>query len=363
MHTLDEVSVSAYTIPTETPESDGTLAWAETTLVLVKAQSGEITGYGYTYADVSSAVLIREKLADAVKGMTVMDIPTIWHSLIARLRNLGPVGPGAAAVSAIDNALWDLKAKIFGVPLVELLGRARDAMPIYGSGGFTSYSDHQLCEQLAGWASEGIPRVKMKVGRNPEHDLKRVKLAREAIGDATELFVDANSAYHFKQALYYIQCFAEEADVRWMEQPLPPSDHDKLRFLREHSPAPLEIADGEYGYELSYFRNLLLDEAVDVVMADATRCCGLTGFLKVGALCDAWDMPFSSHCAPLQHLHAACAVPALRHGEYFYDHVRIERLLFEGLPSSRGGTLTPDLSRPGAGFELKHSQAESYQVF
>jgi L-alanine-DL-glutamate epimerase-like enolase superfamily enzyme len=201
----------------------------------------------------------------------------------------------------------------------------------------------------------------MKVGRDRSRDLHRVHVAREAIGSGTELFVDANGAYDRKEALYCMELFAGECDVRWMEEPLPAADVAGRRFLRQRAPSRMEIADGEYGYDLSFFRSLLEAEVVDVVMADATRCGGISGFLKIGTLCEVYGLPLSSHCAPLLHLHAACALPSLRHMEYFHDHVRIENLFFDNIPQPVNGELRPDLSRPGLGVEFKDSEAERYR--
>ncbi|HUJ71324.1 MAG TPA: enolase C-terminal domain-like protein, partial [Verrucomicrobiae bacterium] len=218
---IDHVDVAAFTIPTGLPESDGTLEWHSTTLVTVDATCGETNGFGYTYADTATARLIKDLLVPLVRGRDPMDVTATWQAMRNAVRNLGGPGISAMAISAVDTALWDLKGKLLNVPLVLLLGRVRDALPIYGSGGFTSYTDLQLRRQMCGWANQGIPRVKMKVGRDPQRDLHRVGVTREAIGPSTELFVDANSAYDRKQALWYMEQFAE-MDVTWMEQPLPP---------------------------------------------------------------------------------------------------------------------------------------------
>jgi L-alanine-DL-glutamate epimerase-like enolase superfamily enzyme len=358
---IGKVSIAAYTVPTEAPESDGTLIWDKTTMVLVQLEAGGVTGLGYTYADVPTAVLIRDLLADLVIGADPLAIPAIWLRMIDQVRNLGQTEMAAMGISAVDNALWDVKAKLLNVPLVSLLGASRAEMPIYGSGGFTSYSDKQLEQQFSDWLEEGIPRMKMKVGREPDRDLKRVEIARRTIGNRVELFVDANSAYDRKNALYYIQRFAEESDIRWMEQPLVPEDRSGMRFLREKSPPRVDIADGEYGYSLSYFREMIESGAVDVVMADATRCCGISGFLKIAALCEACSMPLSSHCAPLLHLHPGCAASSFRHAEYFHDHVRIERMFFEGMPEPVNGCLKPDLSQAGIGVTFRVADAEPYR--
>ena len=359
---IEDIRVGAFRIPTDTPESDGTLRWDATTLIVVELGAGGERGVGYTYANAGVADTIAGDLEPVLRGRDATDIPALWSAMFARLRNFGDAGSSATAVSAVDVALWDLNAKHLGVPLLTLLGRAREALPVYGSGGFTSYTDGQLQQQFRGWADLGLTRFKMKVGRDPVRDRQRVKVARAVIGDAAQLFVDANSAYTRNQALEFARIFVDEADVRWFEQPLPPTDLEGLRFLRGRMPPRLEIVDGEYGYTLDYYRRLLDAEAIDVVMADATRCGGITGFMKVAALCEAWSLPLSAHCAPALHIPPGCAALPLRHAEYFHDHARIERDLFDGAPEPEAGSLHPDLSRPGHGLEFKWADAGSFAV-
>jgi L-alanine-DL-glutamate epimerase-like enolase superfamily enzyme len=357
--TVDHLSVAAYRVPTDYPEADGTLAWDHTMLVLVELRAGDHTGLGYTYADGATAHLIEATLADVIEGRDPFDIPAAWAALAHALRNLGRPGICAMAISAVDSALWDLKARLLDVPLVKLLGAARDAVPIYGSGGFTSYPLPRLQEQLGSWVARGIPRVKMKVGANPAEDLQRVQAARAAIGAHAELFVDANGAYSHKQALAFAERYAE-LDVVWFEEPVSSDDLEGLRLLRDRGPAGMEIAAGEYGYELPYFQRMLEAGAVDVLQADATRCGGITGLMQVAPLCVARSLPLSAHCAPALHAHVGCALPSLRHVEYFHDHARIESLFFDGALTPQDGTLRPDLTRPGLGLELKRADAERY---
>ena len=359
---IRQVEVAAYTIPTDAPESDGTLAWDSTTIVAVHAHAGDKIGFGYSYAPPAVARTISDSLVKAVVNRDAMAITGAHGAMRNRVRNAGEVGMSAMAIAAVDNALWDLKARLLDVPLVTLLGAVRASLPVYGSGGFCSYSDEQLTAQLGGWANQGITRVKMKVGREPENDRHRVAVARAAIGPDVELFVDANSAYSRKEALYFCQMFAGEFDARWMEQPLDPTDVDGMSWLREVGPPRLDIADGEYGYDLPYFKRRLEANAVDVLQADATRCGGISEFVGVGAVCQSYAMPLSSHCAPALHLHPGCAVPPMRHAEYFHDHVRIEKMLFDGVSEPRDGALWPDLERPGMGLEFKSKDAEKYRV-
>jgi L-alanine-DL-glutamate epimerase-like enolase superfamily enzyme len=354
---IEAVRVSSYSVPTDGPESDGTLEWNKTTLILVEVKAAGKCGLGYTYADTATATLIRDTLAKAAMQADAMSPSAAYASMWRRIRNLGRPGICSMAISAVDCALWDLKAHILNVPLVTLLGQVRVGAPIYGSGGFTSYSDQQLADQLSGWVEQGIRRVKMKVGRDAKRDIDRVKVARDAIGPDTRLFVDANGAYGRKQALAQAEKFAC-FDVCWFEEPVSSDDLEGLRLVRDRAPAGMDIAAGEYGYDLFYFLRMLAAGAVDVQQADMTRCGGVTGFLQVAALCHAHNVPLSAHTAPALHTHLACAVTPFKNLEYFHDHVRIEHMLFDGLPQLIGGELRPDLSQPGLGLEFKRADAE-----
>jgi L-alanine-DL-glutamate epimerase-like enolase superfamily enzyme len=357
---VERLCAQAYTIPTDFPESDGTASWTSTTIIIVHAEAAGRCGVGYTYADASNATLIRGKLAEVVVGQDALNPPSAWRAMNVAVRNLGRDGLAATAISAVDIALWDLKAVLIDRPLITLLGRYREAVPIYGSGGFTSYDDNQLGRQLASWVEVvGCQWVKMKIGRDPACDPARVALAKAAIGSAG-LFVDANGAYRRKQAQDLANVFAAGQDVRWFEEPVSSDDIEGLRQVREHAPAAMEIAAGEYGYTLGYFRRMLETGAVDVQQADATRCGGVTGFLQAAALCEAYHTDLSAHCAPALHRHLGCAAPRFRHLEWFHDHVRIERMLFDGAPVPHGGAVAPDPSRPGLGLTLKRDEAERF---
>jgi L-alanine-DL-glutamate epimerase-like enolase superfamily enzyme len=357
---VDALEVGAYTVPTDAPEADGTLSWSSTTLVVVHVQAAGESGLGYTYADISTAKLIESKLAGIVKGAEAMAPQAAWAEMVRQIRNLGRPGIASMAIAAVDTALWDLKARILELPLCRLLGMARDAVPVYGSGGFTSYDSARLQEQLAGWVQMGIPRVKLKVGSVPAADPERVRQARDAIGPNTELFVDGNGAYTRKQALALAERFCADCAVSWFEEPVSSDDLAGLRLLRDRAPAGMAIAAGEYGYDLPYFEQMLEAGAVDVLQADVTRCAGITELLRVDALCRARSLPLSLHCGPSIHLHPALALQQLMHLEYFHDHTRIEEMLFDGVQRPLGGALRPDLDRPGNGLEFKTTDAERY---
>ncbi len=355
------LNASSYRIPTDRPEADGTFSWNATTLVVVTVEAGGRSGLGYTYADTSVIPLVKTVLAEAIQQRDCFDTPGCWQAMQRAVRNLGREGIAACAISAVDTALWDLKARHLDLPLSRLLGQCRTKVPIYGSGGFTTYTDEELRRQLSCWVErDGCRSVKMKIGSEPEHDPHRVAVAQHAIGDH-ELFVDANGAFSVKQALAFVEACGD-VDIRWFEEPVTADDIDGLRLLRERLPRATDIAAGEYIYTLDGARRFLNAGAVDVLQADVTRCGGITGFLKISALCEAHHLDLSGHCAPSLHCAVACAAPRLRHLEWFHDHVRIEHMLFEGAPTPRDGAIYPDLGKPGHGLDFKLQDAQQYAI-
>jgi L-alanine-DL-glutamate epimerase-like enolase superfamily enzyme len=243
---IERIDAAAYTVPTDAPESDGTLAWDATTIV-VHAHAGGRTGLGYTYGPAAIAGVISGMLAGVVRRRDALAPQAAAAAMRAALRNAGQAGMGAMALSAVDLALHDLRARLLDVPLSRAVGCARAEVPVYGSGGFTSYSLERLAEQLGGWAADGIPRVKMKVGRDPARDPDRLVAAREAIGDHVELMVDANGAFTAAAAREWAARYAEYG-VRWFEEPVSSDDVDALRLVRETAPPGVAVAAGEYAW-------------------------------------------------------------------------------------------------------------------
>jgi L-alanine-DL-glutamate epimerase-like enolase superfamily enzyme len=352
---VERIDVSAYTVPTDEPESDGTLEWDSTTVVVVEARAGGTVGLGWSYAHRAAATVIGDTLAPLVEGQPLA-IGSLWEAMGAQLRNAGRPGIGFCALSAVDVALWDLQARLLGAPLVSVLGAVHETATVYGSGGFTSYSLDRLAGQLAGWVEAGIPRVKIKVGRDERADPERLATARESIGPDVELYVDANGAYSRKQALGWAERYALEWDVRWFEEPVSSADLDGLRQLRDRVPATIEIAAGEYAYVPADVRQML--GCVDCLQLDVTRCGGFTGFLRAAAVAAAHGLDVSAHGAPQLAAHACCAIPRLRHVEWFHDHVRLESLLLDGVLEPNNGALRPDLSRAGHGLTLRRADAQ-----
>jgi L-alanine-DL-glutamate epimerase-like enolase superfamily enzyme len=359
---VDSIEASAYDVPTDLPEADGTLSWDHTTVVVVRARAGSDHGLGWTYAPRAAGTLVTELLADVVKGRGVEENPAANEAMARVLRNAGRAGLGAMALSAVDIALWDLSARVAGRPLYELLGRARDAIPVYGSGGFTTYDDSQTEKQVREWLSAGIQHVKIKIGESwgsaERRDLHRVQVVRDVVGPAVGIFVDANGGYGVGQARRMARAL-EGLGVVWFEEPVSSDDLVGLRSVREST--TIDVAAGEYAWSPLDARRLLESQAVDCLQADITRCGGVTGFLRIAALADAFGIDVSGHCAPALHVHAALAAPRLRHVEYFHDHVRIESMLFTEAPAPLDGVLYADPDRPGLGLDLS-PQAERYRV-
>ncbi len=364
-HRIDGLDVSVYTIPTEVPEADGTLAWDSTSLVVVEPRlRGGTIGLGYAFGDTATGTLVRDLLAGVVIGRDVRDTAGAWEAMVRSIRNLGRPGICSMAIAAVDIALWDTKARCAEQPLHRLLGAGRDAVPVYGSGGFTTYSKERLVDQLSGWVGQGIPRVKMKIGTDRgaswQQDIERISAVREAIGPDTELYVDANGAYDRTQARRLGERFAQEFAVTWFEEPVSSDDLPGLAQLREA--LPLDVTAGEYGYHLDYFESMLDAGAVDVLQADVGRCAGITEWLRVAAACAAHQTPFSAHCGPSLHAHVACVPSNVRHIEYFHDHARIDEIMFDGVLAPVDGALRPADDRPGLGLTLRRSDADAYRV-
>src|SRR4051812_8931506 len=287
---IGAVEWAAYRVPTDGPEGDGTFAWDATTIVVVHVHAGAETGLGWTYAPAAAGHLIGEMLAPAIGGRSAFDVPAAQEAMVRAVRNAGRSGVAATAISAVDVALWDLKARLLGVRLARLLGVARAAVPVYASGGFTTWDD----DRLSRWLDESldIGRAKIKIGESwgtcERRDLARVELARRVLGER-ELYVDANGGYSAAQA---IRLAAEFPGVRWFEEPVSSDDLDGLRRVRD-AVTP-DVTAGEYGYDLPCFARLI--PVVDCLQADVSRCGGITDWLRVAALAAAGDLAGSGDC-------------------------------------------------------------------
>lgn len=360
---IESVTTRVYQIPTDAPEADGTYAWDSTTMTVVEVSGGGHIGIGWTYGAPECGSIVRSTLTKMIIGRDLMDVPGCWETMVRGVRNSGRQGPLGYAISAVDIALWDLKARTLSVSLQALLGTVRDTVPVYASGGFTTYSEEQLGLQLDEWLEIHSTAVKIKIGESwgtrVDRDLDRIAQTRTAIGPDVALFVDANGGYTAKQAIRLMER-AAESEVSWFEEPV---SSDNLAGLAEvRAAVSADVAAGEYGVDIFTFRRLCETGAVDVLQADATRCGGITAWLRVAAIAAAFGLELSGHCAPNLHAHVASAIPNLRHLEWFHDHDRIERLFFDGALEPHDGAVKLDQDALGNGFTLRAADIEPYLV-
>lgn len=359
---IDDVQARVYVIPTDLPEADGTLTWDSTTMVMVRVKSGNSIGTGWTYGPAACASLVDDLLTPQVLDQDPMNLPALSHSMIRAVCNASRAGLVSYAISAVDTALWDLKARLLDLPLHRLLGEVTADVPVYGSGGFTTYTFHQMEKQLARWTQElGIPRAKIKIGeawgRETDRDLRRMESARKTIKDA-DLMVDANGAYSQAEAIRIME-EAHDLDVTWFEEPVSSDDVAGLRAVR--AAVLPDVTAGEYGTDIFYFRGMCEANAIDCLQVDVSRCGGISEWQRIAALAAAHNLQVSGHCAPHLHAHVAASTPNFRHLEWFHDHVRIENMVFDGTLDPQGGGIHPCPEAPGTGLILRENDVEAYR--
>ena len=357
------LDVAVYRLPTDRAEADGTLQWDATTAIVVQALAGDCTGIGWTYADQATAAVVRGLLSDVVCGRSALRPQEATHAMARAARNAGVPGLIAMAISAVDVALWDLKARLLDVPLPVLLGVVRQDSAAYASGGFTSYDDATTRRQLEDWLDRGFEQMKIKIGeswgRAVTRDLSRSRLAREVVGPDVALLVDANGGYTAKQAIR-VGRQLDDLGVVWFEEPVSSEDLAGLRLVRRS--LDCDVAAGEYGARIEDFAALCGTGAVDCLQVDASRCGGVTEWLRAAAVAAGHGLEVSAHCVPTLHAHLGLATPNLRHLEWFHDHERFEARLFDGVLQPGQGRVRPDLSAPGLGLTLRAADVQELRI-
>ncbi|MGA5544698.1 enolase C-terminal domain-like protein [Mycobacterium sp. NPDC051198] len=354
---ITRLDVTTYSVPTPGPESDGTLAWDATCAVVVHVGAAGATGTGWTYSSPAAATVIAHHLRGIVLGQRPDDIAAVWGAMHRACRNYGTRGLVMQALSAVDIALWDLKARLYGRSLSNLMGGVRSAVPVYGSGGFTNLDHDQLGKQIDQWQAAGCTAMKIKIGQDwgadAARDLSRIEDLRNLAGAGVELMVDANGAYTPAQARR-IGHRLDDLGVTWFEEPVSSDDTDSLGLLR-HT-LRCDVAAGEYISDRYDARRLA--PAVDCLQLDVTRCGGYTGWLAAASVAAAHNLQVSAHCAPALHLPVAAASSHLRHVEYFIDHVRLDKILFDGVPAAADGHLYVDSSVSGHGMTVSEPASD-----
>ncbi|NQW16038.1 MAG: mandelate racemase/muconate lactonizing enzyme family protein [Chloroflexi bacterium] len=336
------------TIPTPPAGAKG----SSSLFVHIKTDAG-FEGLGTAAGLKATRSVIQDNLKDLLVGQDPFNIEKIWNDMFWRVRGYGRKGIAFQAVSAIDIALWDLKAKALGLPLYRLLGPFTDTVPVYGSGGWTNYSEDELVEEQMSYVNRGIPRVKMKVGKDFGHsereDLQRLDAVRTAVGDDVEIFVDANNGYYAKQAIRMAVEF-EDYGVGWFEEPVLADDIAGLAAVASSTTIP--VATGEHEYTKFGFKDLITAGGVDIVQPDIGRVGGVTEWMKVAHMAHAFNLPVAPHAFQLIHLHTACATPNLKVVEYLGSVESNDELWYTEFPKPVNGMWSPYPDRPGLGLEL-----------
>ena len=320
-----------------------------------------LEGLGVGDGGRAAQVLINDSLKPILLGADPLYIEKLWDDMFWRLRGVGRKGLAFAAISAVDTALWDLKAKYFNVPLYKLLGAYTDTVPIYGSGGWTHFSVDELVAEQVAYVERGMKSVKMKVGKDfgksEKEDIERLAAVRDAVGADVEILIDANNGYYAKQAIRMARAF-EPYRVGWFEEPVLADDIEGLAAIATAIDIP--VATGEHEYSKFGFRELIARGGADIVQPDIGRVGGVTEWMKVAHLAQAFNLPVAPHAFQLIHLHVACATPNLRIVEYLGVSEEFDKLVYTEFPEPVDGMWSPYPDKPGLGLELNLDVVKKY---
>jgi D-arabinonate dehydratase len=356
------ITTESYSWPRAKPITNGKHTYTHAGLGLVKIETDEgITGIGRgSTGGVGKATI--ERLKPLLIGEDPIDVERLWHKMwVPKL--IGRRGLTTRAISAIDIGLWDLRAKVAGLPLFKLLGGYRDRMPTYIAGGYYEEGKglNELAQEMIGYVEMGARAVKMKIGAVPiPEDVARVKAVRGAIGPDIKLLIDANCAYRYYEAIQLAKR-VEEFDPFWFEEPVAADDYDGLRKLAAQTTVP--IATGENEYTRYGFRDLIATQAVPILNADAIVLGGVTEFAKVAALAQAYDLDIAPHGSQDVHIHLVSAIANGLILEFYptrFDPMR-EQIYRQPLELNDDGTVSPP-EMPGIGLELNYEALEPYRV-
>ena len=343
------LDTAVYTIPTDAPEADGTLAWDKTTMVLVTARAGGEQGLGWSYTSRAAAAVVGELLAGTVTGRDAFDVAGAAEAMARQVRNVGRPGIAAMAISAVDIALWDLKARRAKLPLWRLLGGFDPRVPCYAGGIDLDLSVEALLRQTDDNLSRGFRAIKMKVGRpDLAADVARVKAMRAHLGEGFPLMADANMKWTVEEAIRAARAL-QPYDLTWLEEPIIPDD--VAGHARILAAGGVPIAAGENLRSLWEFKNYIVAGAVSYPEPDATNCGGVTSFMKIARLAEAFNLPVTSHGAHDITVHLLAACP---NRSYLEAHgFGLDRYIEHPLVLEGGMAPAPVLPGHGVSFDWK----------
>ncbi len=299
-----------------------------------------------------------EEFGELIKG----DDPLRTEQVTAKLRAASvPCGPGgvaALAISAIDIALWDIRGKAFGVPLARLLGGLRDRVPAYASGALTRTTPTDKLERAAAALVEkGYSQIKTQMaveGLNAAQEIERIRLIRSAVGPNTNLMVDINQRWSVAEAIS-IGSRIEDLGLGWLEDPARCDDYQGLAKIADALATP--ICAGEYLYGIEPHRQTMTHHSVDIVMIDLLRVGGVTQWMKVAGMAEAFNKPVASHLLPEIHVHLVAAVS----NGLVIEYMPWTRRLFDDPPMPEKGVMMVPTA-PGLGLKFAPNLFEQYGV-
>ena len=355
-HKIADIKVHLVSAPVLGRYADATRKVETVGFVVVRITTDQgLEGFGVTYHEVggeATKLLIERNFTPRLIGRDPLEHEVIYADFVGYLRGIGRKGLMFCALSAIDIALWDLKGKIVDLPLYRLLGGNRSEVPVYASGGWTSYSDEELVEEITGMVGQGYSMVKFKVGveggHNLRRDYRRVAAVREAVGPEIGIMLDANNCWDAATGVQFANR-VRELDIMWLEEPVPADDIPGLARFKRGTDVPL--ATGEHEYTRYGVRDLLLNEAADIVQVDGARSGGYTEMLKIAALTQAWNVKFAPHAMENIQAHLVSAVPNALFLERLLMFEPITANVFRDVPVPAGGMM-PIPDKPGLGLEL-----------
>lgn len=319
-----------------------------------------LTGTGFTYSmtgGVEGARAITDTtFTPQVVGLDLLQWDRAWHTLWAATRRVGR-GAALAALSALDIAVWDLRAQSAGLPLYRLLGAHRDSVPVYGSGRAThAMSDDELVEGALAYVREGYRAVKLRAGAlGIERDVERVATVRSAVGPGVQIMIDCNERLDLARSQRLAQRLAD-FDITWLEEPLISDDVASHALLAARSPIP--IAVGEHLHGRFEFKSYLDRGAAAVLMPDAPLTGGISEWVRIATLAEASGAAVTPHFLPELHIHLVAATKAATYLEHF---PLLDELLTETLTVTDGVATPPD--RPGHGMCWNTDALERYTIY
>lgn len=366
---ITEIESFAVSIPMEDPATGGRLVHEERdhAIAYVRTDAGA-EGVGYTLGYNGSTMIadvVNEILAPLIVGADPRDTEKLWRRMFDETNQVGRKGLVLRAISIVDIALWDIKAKAAEQPLYKFLGAYTDEVPAYASGGYyrEGKGTEGLREELQRYVDNGHEMVKMKVGmRSEQEEEDRVRAARETIGEERTLLLDAVTNWTNKQEAVRMCERFEPYDPYFVEEPVKPDSIDLMREVNEAISIP--VATGEVEYTRYGFRTLLREGAVDIIQADATVVGGITEWLKVAHAAAALDIPVTPHYNWDLHVQLVAAIENGQWVEYFYRDTGLkvfdDVLEYTIQPDDDGMIQLPE--RDGHGVVLDDDQVERFKI-